>query len=146
MKILQSAFWLPLCTAALAGVLIGCGSEPAYDGPPRIPISGKVTLDGQPIDGGTISFLPQNQDQRPAGGPIVNGEYSVPREKGGNEGRYRVQINWLKPTGQKVKDSDTGGMVDVAKESVPSQFNTASTLEVTLSEENNVHNFDLKSK
>jgi hypothetical protein len=147
MKTTRLSFLVPLCAVVLLSFVSGCGSgAPTEDGPPRIPVSGKVSLDGTPIDGGMITFVPKDQNFRPTGGPIENGEYSVPREKGGNAGSYLVQITWPRPTGKKVNDPDTGEMVDVMQESVPKTYNTASTLEVTLSEDNNVHNFELKSK
>jgi len=48
---------------------------------------------------GTISFLPADgADIRISGGPIENGEYVVPEEKGANAGKYRVEIRWSKKT------------------------------------------------
>jgi hypothetical protein len=136
----------PLCALALCCFLSGCGGseKPVGDGgPPRIPVSGKITYDGKPIDGGTIAFDPKAEGLRPTGGPIVNGEYNVPLEKGGNAGPYLIKISWPQPTGKKFKDDDTGEMMDEMKEAIPKKYNEASTLEVTLSEEDHVFDYDL---
>jgi hypothetical protein len=144
---MKSTTPLLLCGFGICLLLLGCGTdEGAYDGPKRIPVSGKVTFDGQPVDGGTITFLPKQEGIRPTGGQILNGEYNVPEEKGGNEGTYLVQINWRQPTGKQVQDADTGEMVDVLQETIPKKYHEESSLDVKLSPENNVHNFDLTSK
>lgn len=127
------------------GFLIGCGGK-AYEGPARLPLTGKVTFDGQPIDGGTITFVPTIDKARPSGGAIVNGEYKVPEEKGANGGAYRVEIHWHKPTGKKIPDSDTGGLVDEVADVIPLQFNTQSTLTAEVSASKTQFDFDLKSK
>lgn len=125
--------------------LTGCGSEPAYKGPQRIPLSGKVTLDGTPLNGGTISFIAVGKGN-PSGGQITAGTYSVPEEQGANAGSYRVEIRWSKPTGEKVKDDDTGGMIDVVKEAIPAKYNTQSELKAEVSADKKTFDFDLSSK
>jgi hypothetical protein len=130
----------------LALTMLGCGSGPAYQGSKRFALSGKVTLDGTPIDGGTISFISATKGN-PAGGPISAGTYSISEEQGANEGSHRVQISWLKPTGAKVKDNDdTGEMIDVVKEVVPEKYNTKSELKAEVSAERMTFDFDLSSK
>ncbi|MFM9964476.1 MAG: hypothetical protein ACKV2Q_25015 [Planctomycetaceae bacterium] len=134
---------LSLATVMLS--LTGCGGEPAYVGPKRIPLSGKVTLDGAPLSGGTISFLAIGKGN-PAGGQITAGTYSIPEEQGANAGSHRVEIRWSKPTGEKVKDADTGGMIDVFKEAVPAKFNEQSELKAEVSADKKTFDFDLSSK
>jgi hypothetical protein len=51
-------------------------------------VSGSVTLDGAPIEDGTISFQPDGEGA-PAGGKITKGQYSV---KGVSTGRNRVHV------------------------------------------------------
>ena len=36
----------------------GCGGEAVDSGPPRFPISGVVTLDGEPVEYGSLFFVP----------------------------------------------------------------------------------------
>jgi len=125
--------------------LTGCGSDPPYKGPQRFPLSGKVTFDGMPVDGGTISFIGPGKSN-PSGGSISSGTYEVPEDRGANADTYRVEIHWLKPTGEKVKDEDTGGMVDVVKEVIPAKYNTQTQLKADVKEGNTKFDFDLSSK
>lgn len=129
--------------------LLGCGGgAPAESGPARYAISGKVTLDGQPVESGMISFLPpvETAPVRVSGGPIAAGAYSVPKEKGANAGTYRVEIRALKATGKKVKDPDMGGEKDVMVESIPAKFNDKSILTAEVAADKTTFDFDLQSK
>src|SRR5690349_3719614 len=89
--------------ACLAASLAGCSR--AYDGDQRFPISGKVTVDGQPVDLGVIAFMPQGAGEgmgRVSGAPIRDGLYSIPEEKGPTAATYQVQIHWNKRTGKQI--------------------------------------------
>jgi len=132
------------CLAILCATSVGCGSK--YSGDQRFPLSGKVTYDGEPIDLGTISFLPASGDkQRVSGGTIENGVYSVPEEMGANPGNHRVEIRWAKKTGEQFLDPDTQTMVDKRDEGLPPQFHKESTLTAEVSAAQTTFDFDLKS-
>ncbi|OYW15607.1 MAG: hypothetical protein B7Z55_14955 [Planctomycetales bacterium 12-60-4] len=133
------------CTLLVfSGSALGCGQTAPYTGETRFPVQGKVTFNGEPVNGGTIAFIQQDEKSRPAGGPIVNGTYRVTENQGPNASTYRVEIRWLKPTGAKRKDDDTGEMVDVVKEVIPKRFNDQSELSASVSHEKLDFNFDLK--
>lgn len=72
----------------------GCGGG-SEDGLPRQAVSGKVTLDGKPLERGVISFTPDAQATSPVtgGGVIADGAYAIPREQGLTPGKYKVSIN-----------------------------------------------------
>lgn len=126
--------------------LAGCGPRD-YEGTQRYPLSGKVTYDGVPIDWGSISFLPKAEGgQRVSGGMITDGTYSVPEAKGANAGLYRVEIRWLKRTGGKYRDPDSGEMLDQRKEALPARYNVESVLTAEVSAKQTQFDFDLKSK
>lgn len=128
----------------------GCKNpEEAYDGPERIPVSGKVTMDGSPLAAGTILFTPANATGKgvnPFGGQITDGDYNFPEQKSGSAGTYTVKITWMKSTGKKKKDEDTGEMLEVMDEMTAVSINGSPIAEVTLAPETNVFNFDAKSK
>lgn len=138
--------FLILCSFLCGLTVIGCGGEPAYQGPKRFALSGKVTLDGMPVDGGTITFVALAPKQNPTGGSIVKGEYVIPEERGGNIGAYRVEIHWLKPTGEKVLDNDTGEMIDVVNDGIPAKFNTETELKAEIAADKTSFDFNLSSK
>lgn len=123
----------------------GCGRQ--YDGPRRYAVTGKVSYDGEPIDAGTISFLPvAGTSARVSGGEIVDGVFSVPEDRGANAGKYRVEIRWTKKTGKKKFDKDLQMEVDIRKEGLPPKFHEKSELTAEVSDGQTKFDFDLKSK
>ncbi len=130
----------------LSLLLAGCDQRD-YTGPERFPLTGKVTCDGEPIDFGSISFLPQGGDkQRVSGGVIENGTYTVPESRGANAGQYRVEIHWLKLTGKQYRDIASLEMVDERKEALPPRYHEQSELTVEVSDKQTTFDFNLKSK
>jgi hypothetical protein len=79
---------------AMLVLLAGCG-----DGKPtRVPISGKVLIDGQPLTLGSIAYVPQGA--RPSGGAIdKNGHFELSCYELGDGavlGAHRVMITGAK--------------------------------------------------
>jgi hypothetical protein len=136
---------LAFCELALCAVLAGCGGS-KYSGDQRFPLAGEVTFDGQPVDLGSISFIPEGGGEgRAAGGVITDGKYAVPEEKGANAGTYRVEIHWLKRTGKQLLDPESGEMYDERIEALPDKFHAKSELSVEVPLPSNTRNFELKS-
>lgn len=79
--------WLA-CAAAAA--LMGCGPGGARRD--ALPISGLVTLDGQPLKSGYIVFEPKDGQPTQSGGMISDGVFNVPAEHGAAPGAYSVAI------------------------------------------------------
>jgi hypothetical protein len=107
---------------------LGCG------GAKLAPVSGKVTLDGQPLAGATVSFQPIAPQGSTEAGPGSSaktddkGEYKLTTDKGVDGavvGKHRVIITCLQ---QQVGDSDArpprGGWPLADK--VPSRYNADS--------------------
>jgi len=126
-------------------VVIAACSRREYKGERRYPLSGKVMIDGQPLERGLIRFLSEEKGQ-PSGGPITNGAYSIPEEKGANAGKYRVEINWNKPTGRRVKDAYGEEIMDEYKEGLPAKYHTSSELTAEVGLKQTKFDFDLKTK
>ena len=72
----------------IAALLAGC-SDP-YAG--RMEVTGTVTLQGEPLNDGSIMFFPLDQQDTPGGAPIVNGEYIIHRQQGLKPGKYLVRL------------------------------------------------------
>jgi hypothetical protein len=70
-------------------LLAGCDDRPT-----RVPVSGIVTIDGQPLDRGNIKFVPQNG--RPSAGKIgEDGRFTLTCYDGNDGallGTHRVQV------------------------------------------------------
>ena len=130
-------------TAILLMVLVfmsGCGSAKE---PERASIKGTVTLDGQPVDGGYITF--QNSTVA-SGGTIKNGEFNQTGNEGLLLGDYTVRFNWMKPTGKKVLEPDSGQETDELAEVIPAKHNSQSTEKATIKSGENLFKFVLTSK
>jgi len=129
-----------LCSVAL---LSGCGSGSAT-------AEGTVTLDNQPVDGGTIAFIPlgdaDGEGKRPpASGEIKAGKYHVDSTNKLKTGKYRVEIRWPKSTGKKNIDPDvTRG--DETREAIPAKYNAESKETVEVKSGSNTFDYALRSK
>ena len=126
--------------------LSGCGGDPLG----RQPITGSVSLDGAPVEKGTINFHPADSSTATStGGPIAAGKFSLERQKGLAAGKYRVTVNAPKPGtgGQVVEGAMPGDTVAPPVELIPPDWNTSSTQTVEVqSSGKNEFNFDIKSK
>src|SRR5688572_15059983 len=107
-------------------VCLGCTGNSA------VPLRGTVTLDGQPVTGGSIVFMPQMAGGPKAAAAIENGAYSIPAAQGVKPGKYRVEVSWHKPTGRKIPSADPGMTADETREAIPAKYNSNSTLLVDL--------------
>lgn len=129
---------------ALIGGLVGlagCGTE----GPEIAYVSGRVTLDGKPLAGASIVFIPENG--RPAGARTDENGYYVlnfdERRKGAIPGKSLVRITTIR----EAEQDEHGKVVTPASpERIPMRYNTNSELYFVVEpKKKNVANFDLKS-
>jgi len=126
-------------TGSLMAILFlsgsGCGkSKPMMEG--------LVTLDGTPIEKGTIMLIPATGKGQSAGGGIVAGRYRI----SASVGPMRVLINAARKDGKMPDPLNPGSgvMVDRYVEYVPDRYNEKTALEVTIVEGLNKHDFSLE--
>jgi hypothetical protein len=116
----------------------GCG------GIKRVPVKGKVTYNGKPIEEGEIRFIPLRTDVGPASGSsIKNGDYECAGSKGGvMPGKCKVEITATRlPPGYK---QDPNVPFPQKQQYLPEKYNTKSTLEFDVPDKGPVEkNFDL---
>lgn len=126
---------------AVLGLLFasGCGG-----GETKTKVSGTVTLDGVPIENGSISFYPTGATGQNASSGIEKGKYQLDSSLG----EMKVQISATKVVGKfKAYDTPDSPMLDKVVEIIPPEFNSASKLTVTLKAgQNDNVNFDLVTK
>ena len=123
-------------------VLSGCGGS----GADREAISGAVTLDGKPLESGSILFTPEGPGST-GGGEIENGQYSLSRELGLSPGSYRVQIQSWRPTGRTIRDAASGETFDDLVSIIPPRYNERSELKASIEKGiENTFDFALESK
>jgi hypothetical protein len=92
---LSSAFRY-LAVVCLCGLLVAVGCGPS--GPKLVPVSGKVTLDGQPLTAGAVSFSPDSakgnkEKVAPTGSINSSGVYEL-----STEGKSGAPVGWYKVT------------------------------------------------
>jgi hypothetical protein len=122
---------LRLCLLALVlgpAFLSGCGDRSGRQG-----IEGTVSMDGNPLEKGHISFRPQQGTASPsAGGDIAGGKFSIAPERGLMPGKFRVEITASRPTGEKAVAPITGKMVAIEEQYLPAKYNEQSLLEASV--------------
>lgn len=130
---------LMLCCMLSSVLLVGCGG----DG--RLEVIGKVSVDGKPVEYGSISFKPINQTKGPtAGATIREGSYEVSADKGLFPGDYRVEIVAIRTVNKKSVDMVTGEVLSQRQERfLPPKYNDESELTVEIGAGNAPYDFEL---
>lgn len=132
-----------LAIVMLAVVQVGCGQKPT--GPERGVVHGKITLDGNPIANGTVSFVAMAPDGGPAWATSLKDGQFVSGDVGPVVGKSRVEVRARRQASAQPQNPDgdwKGGYV----EAVPDRYNAHSTLEVDVRPGENTFDFDLKSR
>ena len=115
---------LALCVLAT----VSCNSS-------QLAISGNVTVDGKPLEEGTIHF--QSSDgtaMRGVGAAVQGGAFKLPTGRRLSPGRYSVSVSGFRKTGKMVSDPQRGKVAEI----IPLSFtNSPQALEV--SSENSHH-------
>ncbi len=106
----------------VSALLLGLFLAGCNQGPPQGTVKGTVTLDGQAVDGGVITFVPADGNSQPEAVPITGGEYSVTMPVG----EKRVEIYWA-PSGAQAIDTANQGREQIVQR-IPTKYNSQSTL------------------
>lgn len=130
--------------------LIGCGSNRK-----EVAITGTVKVEGKPVDGGTIQFIPVNKDSFEGGGIIKNGTFKATVPYGEMLVKFRG-VEYVEkdadgnPLGGKIITDAEGVPVNVvdppAKRLIPDRYWFNSDVKVTVKTGKEPFDFDLKAK
>ena len=130
--------------------LIGCSGS--ADELPREAVTGTVQLDGQPLNDGSIMFMPavgQTGAATPGGSSIRGGRFSIGVENGLIPGNYKVSINSPSRAADRAKPAApaSGKAAELPKELIPKKYNSNTEL-VAEVKKGGPNNFDysLESK
>jgi hypothetical protein len=94
--------------SAITFTVASCGSG-------ELPISGKVLVDGVPMESGTLKLDPVNgAAKKGTGGMVENGVLQLPSDHGLAAGKYRVAANAFRKTGKTVRDYQRGSVEEMA--------------------------------
>ena len=128
----------------LLSITSGCDS-----GPTTGDISGKVTIDGEPLPYGTIAFLAE--DGASGSGTIENGRYQATEVPVGD---YKVVVQsmqvppMMSAPGETSSAPKEGGRSSLRYIPIPAKYADAkqSDLTVTIAEGVQMHDFELKGR
>ena len=130
--------------------VVGCGGGSKGSNPPRVRVTGQITLDGQPVPAGVIEFIPIEPGQLQAQGIIQeDGTFVIEGADGPSAGEYKVEIRCAKKTGRRVQSMsspDESGMIDERIPVIPAKYHSPTTLRQTITSGDNVLEFKLDSK
>ncbi len=121
--------------AMFALLASGCGGSSG----PAANVQGAVSIGGEPVAEGMISFTPMESDAgMPATAEIRNGRYEA---SGVPLGRVLVQIHASRETGKMLTDEAEGGQYPETIDIVPDKYRSG--IEITVAEQDESHDFDL---
>ena len=114
-------------------ITAGCGTDNPLG---RRAISGTVTLDGEPLAAGNISFTPENDASgTQTGGQIHEGAYSLPVAAGLPPGKYLVRIFASPPESNSDGDMRAGAKNQgLFKDPIPPEYNVKSQQYIEVAE------------
>lgn len=134
--------------------VVGCGRN-ASDLPKLAPVAGTVTLDGKPLSGATVVFVPTGSTHGTGANGRTDqaGRYELAKrsgEKGSPTGEYRVVITKLvMPDGSDFPvDSAVAPINSSAKQILPVKYSMAgkTVLRAKVGDSANVIDFPLSTK
>lgn len=137
-------------------IMAGCSESSSYQTPESlIPVSGKVTLDGEVLSGATLSFIPQNGTAGIGGYAITDASGSFEAqhqstEQGLPPGNYAVTFSKLiMPDGNPIpegKDAADVGAVQALPPFLSEMRSNGPSYLVTVGATPQTVTFDLESK
>lgn len=125
-------------------LLAGCGKHSD-----RLAVSGKITLNGEPLDGGSIQFTSLGEKKMGGGAMVNGGAYSIAADKGLLPGTYHLEIyapdNAAKPIFYRPSPDSPG--VRTQPERVPPEYNVNSKKTIEVKPDGDNHfDFDIQGK
>jgi hypothetical protein len=123
---------LHICLFCLAVVVLLAGCS-ATDN--RQQVTGAVTVDGEPLELGAISFMPEEGLAATSSGATVrDGRFELPPNQGLRPGRYAVEVKAYRATDRPAEDRQMGEHLELEE----LQFNETQ-LEATIKAEGPNH-------
>lgn len=131
-------------SVAAFALFSGCGGSNPLG---RKAISGNVTLNGSPVNNGSIEFEPLQEGGVSSGGVITGGGYSIPAEQGLPIGKYRVVIFATPEAPPLPPGHMPGDDLPVAKQLIPLDWNKNSKKSIDVTKEGpHEYSFDITTK
>jgi hypothetical protein len=113
--------WRWCAVAVVVLGLVGCENTGG-----KVAVSGTVSLNGLPVEKGTIDFLLPEATQSTAQALIDRGRYSLPAMQGLLPGKYRVKISSVESFDITPEEYAAGKKAPPPKERIPARYNSES--------------------
>jgi hypothetical protein len=128
--------WLWCVVVAGSALITGCG-------PATGTVSGSVTIDGQPLDKGVISYVPADNQGVPVTANVVGGQYELTALAG----KKFVQISAPIVVGQRKEYEGEGApLVEITDERLPSKYNSQTELTFEIQSGRNAKDWAVESQ
>ena len=124
------------CVLLLSAALCGC-----QRGPEVGTVKGTISLDGQPVEGGIVRFVPADGNSQPADCVITDGAYIVTMPLG----EKKVEVFWAKSKSDLPVDTAGQGNEQIVQ-MIPARYNTQTTLSHTVVKGEEQKDFQLSTK
>ena len=128
----------------LGAIAVGCSRVPR-----RFALEGQVTVDGAPLESGSMAWIPTGQTGGPTcGGSITRGRFAIPAPEGAREGQYRVEITASRQSERADSPSLDGMTMGYSVyQYLPARYNSESELVATVTRGGkNVYTFELTTE
>lgn len=125
-----------IAVLGIAVGLVGCGPS---DG--MMDINGTVTMDGEPVQSGSITLTPVNGSSKVGGGTFEDGTFSTRAAAG--EMAVQIRGHEIVKLPNPTKEQVERGLDTERHEIVPPAYNSASKLRIKISPENTTFDFAL---
>lgn len=128
----RRAAWIGGGIVCLCGVVLiswFAGSRKSIHG-----LTGTVSISGEPLAVGDITFDPEpGQGLQVRSSVISDGRFRISKDSGVRfGGRYIVRVLGYRPTGEKYENEDPALSAEILQQVVPANYNSDSTMVVTI--------------
>ncbi len=139
--------WTGRLPARIMGLAAGLLLTAGCDMQPRLPVSGVVQFDGQPVEVGQIALYPMSGTAATeAASDIHNGRFELSGPDAVRSGKYRVHITAMRRRQRSSHElSFAGPSLDLPEQYIPEKYNERTILEVEVQPDGDNHfEFDLE--
>ena len=132
--------------AFVASTMTGCGN----DGPELAEVTGVVTVDGKPVPGAVLTFVPTGGGSPSYGGTDTDGKYRLmftDTKYGAMIGDHEVEIVTNKPSASEIAEMKAEGqVVNESFVAIPKKYKQKGALTAKVERKKNVVDFTLMTK
>ena len=126
-----------LALVALAGAVVGCGSEGAHI-EKVVPVSGTLTYQGKPLEFYQVTFMPEDGRRPAIGITDAAGKFTMgtnDAKDGAPPGMNKIAVVWVGPPSKQAPGSETiiddPSKLPKPKVKIPDKYNDPATSGLT---------------